>query len=631
MLTNKQKDLLPITIIVLVGFFCSLVPLLKSGIFTARDLLSFYLEAGPHFASQFWSGEFYPRWILDANEGLGSPALYFQGPLPFYINSLFALIFRDRLGWIPLVMTAGLAFILSGITSFVWLKESTNRSIAIFGSIIYMILPYHLAVDLYYRFNLAEIWAFVWLPLLLYFVLKILQKKSFSLLYYGLSFAALILTQPSVALIFAIVPIGYAIVLSYEKWKTLLLKLLAGMLIGLGLSAIYWYPALLMQNNISLSKSKEFNYSSNFIFRIPNNILDTELWKYLEVTTILMVIVAGCAWAIARFSEKKKYSAESYYWFTIALLAGLMSTPISYPIWAILPPLQSIILPWIFNVVLVVASTALISLAIFATANPLMVFIDKPVKIVIFSATILVLSLIEILPLHSYFSGLPRMNNTLLAILLVLLVVIAVTFIKQVVDFSHYRVLVVEILLITSLLLSSVAVITQVISRKPHNINQATILSQNPTAYRTRWTSPEFFTRGHLKTNPKMQGKAELITGEGSVHVNTWKPGKIILEVEAQSDSLLKVNQFYYPNWVASIVNNNRVKQESIHPSGNEGLLQLSVPSGSSRIRLQLQVSSLEKTGQLISFLSLLGILGWIVYHYYWLVPAVYKTKSVKR
>jgi len=613
---KESRDLLPFTIIVGVGFILSLLPLLINGIFSARDLLSFYLEAAPQFAKQFYSGDLYPRWLIDANGGLGSPTFFFQGPLPFYINSFFALIFKDSLGWLPLVLSSGLAYILSGVTAFLWLKESTNRSIAIFASLIYMLLPYHLAVDIYYRFNLAEIWSFVWIPLLLYLVLGILKQNAFSLIRYSLCYAALVLTEPSIALIFGLVAFGYAFILSLNKWKAILLQLLGATILGLGLSAIYWYPALLMQNNIALKNDKALNYANNFLFKIPPNILDTQLWKYLEVITILTLVVAGCAWAIARFNPQKKYSIESYYWFSLAIISVVMSTPLGQLIWIIFPPLHSIFLPWTFNILLVVATTALTALAIFLTGNPLSVFIDKPIKIIVFLSTIFLLVLLEVLPLSGHL-----INNTVLAIMLVLLLLTAIVYIKEIIDFSHYKVLVVEMLLIFSLILSNFPAIAQVISNKPNNnIKQQLSLAPN---YRPRWTSPKSLTRAYLNR----QNKAEVIAGSGSVITKVWKPGNIVLQVDAQKDSLIKVNQLYYPNWVASIVNQNKITKEPTHPTKNEGLLELKVPSGSSQVRLKLETSQAEKTGQIISILSLLALLGWLLYYYYWLAPANSKSK----
>ena len=35
-----------------------------------------------HFSRQFWDGEWYPRWLAEANKGYGSPVFIIQYPLP---------------------------------------------------------------------------------------------------------------------------------------------------------------------------------------------------------------------------------------------------------------------------------------------------------------------------------------------------------------------------------------------------------------------------------------------------------------------------------------------------------------------------------------------------------------------
>jgi hypothetical protein len=41
-----------------------------------------------HFGKQFWGGEWYPRWLLDINHGLGSPSLFVYPPFGSYVYAL---------------------------------------------------------------------------------------------------------------------------------------------------------------------------------------------------------------------------------------------------------------------------------------------------------------------------------------------------------------------------------------------------------------------------------------------------------------------------------------------------------------------------------------------------------------
>ena len=114
----------------------------------------------------------------------------------YYITSLLSLLLPgDLTGASALIFSATLALIASGITAYFWLREFTSSKFAMILAIVYMALPYHLAVDFYIRFAFAELWTFVWMPLILLLSLKINDGKLSSILWLALSLALLILTH----------------------------------------------------------------------------------------------------------------------------------------------------------------------------------------------------------------------------------------------------------------------------------------------------------------------------------------------------------------------------------------------------------------------------------------------------
>src|SRR5437868_3808254 len=53
-----------------------------------------------HFSEQLSSGNLYPRWLMDMNAGLGSPAFFYYPPVPFFLTSLLRPLFAgDPQGW----------------------------------------------------------------------------------------------------------------------------------------------------------------------------------------------------------------------------------------------------------------------------------------------------------------------------------------------------------------------------------------------------------------------------------------------------------------------------------------------------------------------------------------------------
>ncbi|WP_279485684.1 hypothetical protein [Aeromonas veronii] len=89
-------------------------------------------------------------------------------PLPYYVSALFAgptPLAHEAMT--PLLWSSSVALWLSGLFAYLWLRPFAGHGRALAASLLYMALPYHLAIDIYARFALAESWAFVWAPLAL--------------------------------------------------------------------------------------------------------------------------------------------------------------------------------------------------------------------------------------------------------------------------------------------------------------------------------------------------------------------------------------------------------------------------------------------------------------------------------
>ena len=162
---------LHLLIITVAGLLFAL-PALVSSCLAGHDFF-FHVMFSHHFTDQLLDGELYPRWMQYMNAGFGSPTFFFYAPLPYYITSLFSFIeWGDSSGTLPLIFSACVALIASGVTAYFWLKEFTSPKFALIIAIIYMVLPYHFVVYFYIRFAFAELWSFVWMPLILLLSLR---------------------------------------------------------------------------------------------------------------------------------------------------------------------------------------------------------------------------------------------------------------------------------------------------------------------------------------------------------------------------------------------------------------------------------------------------------------------------
>ena len=123
-----------------------------------------------HFSSQLWAGEFYPRWLIGMNGGLGAPTFFYYAPVPYYLTALLKPFFaQDTQGWHQLGISATIALAASGVCAYLWLTKIASQKAAFVAALFYMAMPYHLATNVYDRGAFAEIWTFVWMPLILLF------------------------------------------------------------------------------------------------------------------------------------------------------------------------------------------------------------------------------------------------------------------------------------------------------------------------------------------------------------------------------------------------------------------------------------------------------------------------------
>lgn len=367
MIHRKESTFL-LHLLYIVGFgLIFTAPALINGHIYGHDF-KYHWVYSKNFSEQFWQGDFYPRWLQNMNSGFGSPTFFFYAPIPYYFTSLFGPLSRyDISSFNVLGLSSSLALIASGLTAYFWLKEIVPKNSAAIASILYMAWPYHLFIDLYVRFAFAEYWSFVWMPLILYFTIKIIRGSRLNVIGLAISFALLALTHLPSFIIFFPVPVGYALFMAgRSRWKIVFARLSIATIIAIGLSAIYWFPAMTTQESISMDAilSDEFYYANNFLFTGPKIGHKKIFWKILELLTVVTGGLAFCAWKISKISSEVTSRRESNYWMIVAMLALFMTLPLSKLVWDVLPPVQRIQFPWRFNTVLTVAITGLFALGV---------------------------------------------------------------------------------------------------------------------------------------------------------------------------------------------------------------------------------------------------------------------------
>jgi uncharacterized membrane protein len=225
------------------------------------------------FTQVLREGVWLPRWLPDSNGGYGSPIFVFYSPLVYYVTALFQWAFGSLIFSMKLVR--GLGLFLSGLAMWVHASDFLDKRIALAVSIVYLAIPFHV-LDVSYWSLYAETWAWVWFPLILFFLHRIRKDPGVTVNVLGLSlgYAGLILTHLVSAYMFSLLILAFWLI-CWMRGEAIdrQLRTLAALLAGLALAAFYLFPALYEQKFVRLEYSTmlpEFDFHNTFLF-FPNS------------------------------------------------------------------------------------------------------------------------------------------------------------------------------------------------------------------------------------------------------------------------------------------------------------------------------------------------------------------------
>lgn len=220
----------------------AVLPLFNQGFFPMHD------DTQPsrvfEFSKQLSAGVIPVRWVPDLGYGYGYPIFNFYAPLAYYIGGFVSIFGIGAIDSTKVIMVLG--FIGSSITMYFLGKEFFGKKGGIISAIFYLYAPYH-AVQLYVRGDIAEFWAYAFIPLAFLGAYKIFKnEKTQGLIIGSVGFCGVILSHNLSAIMlspFLILFMGY--LLFESKNKAALSKYFGFLIIlGLLLSAFYWLPAV---------------------------------------------------------------------------------------------------------------------------------------------------------------------------------------------------------------------------------------------------------------------------------------------------------------------------------------------------------------------------------------------------
>lgn len=348
------KKILPITVVfffaILAGF-----SLLHSGLPPTHDgeyhVIRFY-----EFDKILREGNIYPRWASDLNNGFGVPLFNYVYPLPNYVASflhLFGISFIDAFK-----LNMFFATIFGGLFFYLWAKDFWGAYGAVVSSSFYTFSPYRF-VDIYIRGSVGEVWALAFFPAMLWAITKLLKEGNKAFVIPSSVFlAAIIFSHNILALmffLFLIVYIGFLLTQIKNKRYVILSSLYVTFL-GLGLSSIFWLPALFEKQYVTglqIFNIKE-NFPEFYQLIIPSwgsGFSGVELQNQMSFQigiANLLSIVFSIIFLPFYIKKKIKHKSIIIFFLIWFMMVIFLMLNISSPIWENVPLINYFQFPWRF-------------------------------------------------------------------------------------------------------------------------------------------------------------------------------------------------------------------------------------------------------------------------------------------
>src|SRR6188768_4111517 len=350
----KFAKLVFLAAVVLTLLLRVMLPLLNTRQPSGHDVLN-YIARLSEFQENIRHGILLPRWAPDLSKGNGQPIFLFAPPAIFYLGSFWNLLGFDLATSVDLA--AAVIVIASGCFMFLFCRLLFGNAGGWLGAAAYLYSPYF-HVNLYVRRALSEFATFPFYPATLYaFTGYAREGKRRFLILGSASYAAILLSHNPSALLFTPVLLAY---IAFQAWQSqswkLLFKQLAGMMLGLALSAYIWLPSLLEKKFVHIDRmvAGYYDYSNHWVLpqqffwkawgyggSIPGPGDDMSFslgWNHLVVAAISIALVFYRGEIASR-----RYQA--FLGCVVIALCVLMTSASSF-IWKIAPMLHFVQFPW---------------------------------------------------------------------------------------------------------------------------------------------------------------------------------------------------------------------------------------------------------------------------------------------
>lgn len=316
-------------------------------------------------------GALWPRWVADAMGGYGFPVFTVISPFPFFFAEIFVVL---GFGSVNALRSAfAVAMVGSAVAMYLLGRRLYGPAGGLVSAVVSVYLPSHL-VALQARGSFSELFAFAWMPLVLWSLLRLegrpdgddafvsdgrltsIAPTLRSVAVAGVSIGGMILTDGLLTLLFAPLVVVFILWRLGERLArgdgSVALARLAGRIagacaLGIAFGAIYWVPLFvelpLLEASGSLGGS--FLGERSVVHPVqlfapyrsiggslpgPNDALGFQLG-------LVALVLGGFALAGSPLSISKRARRTALFFALASGIFAVLTTPIAQPIWAMAP------------------------------------------------------------------------------------------------------------------------------------------------------------------------------------------------------------------------------------------------------------------------------------------------------
>ncbi len=507
-----------------------------------------------NFYQSLSEGNIIPRWAGNLNWGYGHPILMFLYPLPSYVASLFHFIGFSFVDSTKLVF--GVSYIASGLTMYVWMSSVFGRRAGFISALLYTFAPYRF-VDLYVRGAIGEHAAFIFPPLIFFFLYKIavaknsVKQHASSVKYImggSLSIAGLILSHNAISLMFMPVIMLYVLYLFIYETKRnfhFLLLTVIVLLFGFALSAFFWIPAYFegkytLRDIVTADEILNRFVPWSWFFYSPWN--HGEGYEFSkEIGFMHWAIIGSFIFIIQLLRRGEKIFGLIM--LTLFVFTLFLMTNMSTPIWDFFPLMQKFQFPW-----------RLLSVAVFIPS---------------------VLGAIVIYTLEKNKKIHPYMTPIILLLSL-------------------------SIVLLTIPMWKPKSFVTEREEYYSGIFDSTTDTGESSPIWSTR--SMEYRPTEFVS----------IIKGKGAIIPSRRNTTKREYTVKAEESVRIAENTLYFPGWKVFV--DGKETQIEFQDPAYRGIMTFFVPAGTHSVSIDFRNTKLRTFANIFSFISLSVLFGWFVY-----------------